>query len=402
MFGRFDTRAAEKIVESFRFGIPPKDVITDFTVGRDGQIEELRRLLYGGPYRQGRALLLKANYGSGKSHMLQLLRKTSLDSEYAVSMIVVDSQGGVRFNRMDSILGEIANKLESSKDRKPGIGSLFDAFYDAANMECNAGTAKVHLIIKNGAPWGPGVPLKSPAVHAALRVWPAIAEDGKELIEDWFANPSDYRGQRKLIYKTLVEPFLDTFQEPRTEMEFYSNDVFTFHTDGFQQSWDAISDLDSISRAVGLGGLVLLFDEFEDIVQNLNRRELQKQAYSNLFRFFTGESFPGTAVFAVTPDFLERCTSELQSVDVYDMEVKGFAQLPTLSIDQISEEQFLSLAKRIRDVHGLAYGWDSNEAIGDRELEVMLSEFLKVSEPNRIRSAVQDLVSELDDRLEMR
>ena len=119
MFERFDRPAAERIVESFRFGIPPKDVIADFTVGRDDQLEELKHLLYGGPDRQGRALLLKANYGSGKSHMLQLLRKTSLDSGYAVSMVVVDSQGGVRFNRMDSILGEISNRLESSEGRKP-------------------------------------------------------------------------------------------------------------------------------------------------------------------------------------------------------------------------------------------------------------------------------------------
>ena len=399
---RFDKPTAERIVESFRFGIPPKDVISDFTVGRDHHLDELKRQLSDEERGRSRALLLKGNYGSGKSHMLHLVRQICLDSGYAVCTIVVDSQGGVRFNRMDSILGEISSKLETSVVKTSGIGSLFNSFYDSTDIQIDDDAARLHGSIDNGDPWGPEIPLKSPAVHAALRVWPALPEQGRALIEDWFSNPSVYRGQRKSIYRELVKPFMHMFQEPRTESEFYSSGVFTFHTGGFQQSWDAISDLDSISKAAGLGGLVLLFDEFEDIVQNLNRRELQRRAYGNLFQFFTGDSFPGTAVFAVTPDFMDKCALELQKVDDYDMGADGLARLPTLDIDQISEEQFLSLARKIREVHGIAYDWRSGDAIGEHDLEFMLPELFQVTAPNRIRSAVQGLISELDDKLDTR
>ena len=68
-------------------------------------------------------------------------------------------------------------------------------------------------------------------LYGLLKYWDITGDDkAREIIEDWFANPSDYRGQRKLLYRKLVAPFLDRFPETRSEMEFYSDDVFTFHT----------------------------------------------------------------------------------------------------------------------------------------------------------------------------
>src|SRR6266567_419457 len=90
--------AAEAIVEQLRFGIPPADQILDFTVGRDEQLAELRRTLEKSGGR-GAALLVRANFGAGKSHLLKVVREIALEERYAVSYIEVNSQEGVRFNR---------------------------------------------------------------------------------------------------------------------------------------------------------------------------------------------------------------------------------------------------------------------------------------------------------------
>ena len=59
-------------------------------------------------------------------------------------------------------------------------------------------------------------------------------------------------------------------------------------------------------------------DEFEDVIQNLERRDYKEAAFLNLFQFFRGETFPGLSYFAVTPDFAQKCKRELLTRGVYD------------------------------------------------------------------------------------
>ena len=69
MLEQIGTDAADRIIESLRFGIPPSSVIREFTVGRDNQIRQLEQTLSAPPSDRGGALLVNANYGSGKSHL---------------------------------------------------------------------------------------------------------------------------------------------------------------------------------------------------------------------------------------------------------------------------------------------------------------------------------------------
>src|SRR5205823_5600822 len=126
--------------------------------------------------------------------------------------------------------------------------------------------------ISSNGKWDYSDYLKSQAVYVALRA--SVASESRavrDLIEDWFANPWNYRGQRSLLHQRLVESLRSSFRDPRRDWQFYAEEVFIFHTGGHRQAWDALADLGLIARASGLRGLVLLFDEFEDVVQNLNR-----------------------------------------------------------------------------------------------------------------------------------
>jgi hypothetical protein len=396
MLEHIDSAAADRIIESLRFGIPPADVIQEFTVGREDQLEALERTLRAGSPAQGGALLLKANYGSGKSHLLQLLRKIAIDAGFAVSHVEVNSQSGVRFNRMDTILGEVSRQLETDDSGKRGVGSLFDRFTSTKPNKLGEDARLLHENISSKGQWTFSETLRSPAVQVAIRAWSVSGGEVRDLVEDWFANPYNYRGQRKLLYQQLVESFLGKFKEVRSERMFYIEDVLVFHTGQHRQAWDAISDFDLIAKASGLRGLVLLFDEFEDVIHNLNRRDLQEQAYINLFRFFAGQRFPGMAYFAVTPDFVEKCTTELIDRGAYEFDYQQFKSLDSFEMDQISQAQVVELAKRIRHVHAKAYQWEADEAIPDRDLVVLVDELLRVPVPNRVRSAIQGVVSALD------
>ena len=112
-----DKFEAEKAIESLRFGTPPEGHVLEFTVGRESEIGTLTaRLKAEGatPRRKSsRALLINANWGSGKSHLLQVVREVALKNSFAISLIEVDSRAGVRFNRMDTIFGAVCRDLET-------------------------------------------------------------------------------------------------------------------------------------------------------------------------------------------------------------------------------------------------------------------------------------------------
>ncbi len=114
----------ENIIESLRMGLPPDGHVKDFTVGRLSEIGELRNILKIGGEK---ALLVKANYGSGKTHLLKLIREMALENGYAVSLITLDAQSEVRFNRMDQIFGQVCRRLEVPDVSGKSVRYLFDA-----------------------------------------------------------------------------------------------------------------------------------------------------------------------------------------------------------------------------------------------------------------------------------
>lgn len=395
----FDPATAESVIEQLRYGVPPPDHVRAFTVGREEQLAELQRTLET-PAERGAALLIKANYGAGKTHLLQVVREVALHAGYGVSLVVVNAQEGVRFNRMDTILGAVSERLEVDNSGARGIGRLFDAFA-AARGPMPEALRRARERISSVGKWDYSDHLKSPAIYVALRAWVGSKDRAvRDLIEDWLANPQNYRGQRKLLYNRLVADLRARFRDPRAEWQFYADEVFAFHTGGHRQAWDALADMDLIARTAGLRGLVLLFDEFEDVIQNVNRKNLQQQAFLNLFRFFAGDRYPGMSYFAVTPDFVSKCKVELLRKGVYDFDYGVFDQLPSFEMDQITHADFLLLAGKIREVHGIAYDWGAASGFDDRRLGTVVDELWSVSSPDRVRRAIAGLVKALDERLE--
>jgi len=214
--------------------------------------------------------------------------------------------------------------------------------------------------------------------------------------EDWLANPPAYRSQRKLLYQALVADLRSSFRDFRAEWQFYADEVFVFHAGGHRNAWGALADLDLVARSSGLRGMVILFDEFEDVIQNLNRRNFQEEAFLNLFRFFAGERFPGMTYFAVTPDFVAKCKVELMSRGVMDFDFGRFSRLPFFEMSEIAEKEFLDLATRIRDVHAAAFDWAAAEALTDRDLSRLVDKLWSVRTPERVRLAIQGVVESLD------
>jgi P-loop Domain of unknown function (DUF2791) len=391
---------AENAIEQLRFGVPPSTMAREFTVGRDAQIRELVNSLEVG---DSRSLLVHANYGAGKSHLLRVLREIALERGFVVALIIADAQGEVRFNRMDTVLGAVCREIEVPGNSEKGIGALFDAYGCADKMKLDQSALHEREKISNAGKWNFSDRLSSRGIYIALRAWVHASNNHavRDRIEAWLSNPESYRSQRKLLYGELVARGRGKFLDTRPEWQFYADEVFVFHTGGHRQSWDALADLHRLAICSGYRGLVLLVDEFEDVIQNLPRRDYQEMAFYNLFRFFAGERFPGRAYFAVTPDFAQKCKKELMRKGAYDFDYRSFDQLPYSRLEPIKLDDMLLLAKRIRNVHETAYEWSSDEALRDRELRKQCEELMRVESPDKVRRAIVSFVALLDARLDV-
>ena len=391
---------AEHVIEQLRFGIPPSGASLNFTVGRDTQIRELVQSLE--RTQDKRALLIHANYGAGKSHLLRVLRELALERGFAVALIVADAQGGVRFNRMDTVFGVICREIEVPNNSDKGVAVLFDAYHHVDESKLTRSTMHERERISNGKRWNFSDRLTAPGIYVSLRAWVHAGDNHaiRDRIEAWLSSPESYRSQRKLLYRELVAGLRARFLDTRPEWQFYADEVFLFHTGGHRQSWDALADLHLLALCSGYRGLVLLVDEFEDVIQNLPRRNYQQAAFHNLFLFFAGERFPGQTYFSVTPDFAEKCKKELLSRGVYDFDYGSFDSLPYFRLDPISSGDAFVLAKRIREVHAIAYDWGAEKAIGDATLQQLCKQQMMVDRPDKIRQAITSVVGLLDSRLD--
>jgi len=390
---------ARHAIEELRKGIPPTGHVRRFTVGRTSELSALERRLTSD---SAGALLLKANYGAGKTHLLRLIKEIGLAANYAVSWISVDSQAGVRFNRMDQILGAVCRGLSLPGEQHPGgIRSLLDLAVERADQERGRRADDGYWAkVSHRWAWDFSRTLKSPAMFVAMRAWCTRDQAAQDLVEDWLGKPWVYQTQRKQLYVALVEQLRRHFREPRNEWQFYADGVFVFNTQGYLQSWAALQDLHEMAVACGLRGLIILFDEFEDVITNLGRINWQEAAFWNLFHFFSGEAFPGQSYFAVTPEFVHKCKDLLLGKGRWDYDYGQFEQLTTFQMSPLSGQELETLADRIQALHATAYGWVPQHTVPPEALRRIVRDAAKSPVEDRTRVAIISLVKALDAGLE--
>jgi len=413
-----DAATAAHIVEQLRYGLPPHGYSRVFTVGRQEQIQALAQQL---DCSAGTGLLLQADYGAGKSHLLQVIRELALEAGFAVSLVVVNAQEGVRFDRLETVFGAVCRRLEVDTSGNTGIAALFERVggphprplsgsergdegedstvrFRVAPSPHRRGGLGVRFppALSSNGRWDYSEYLEAPAMYVALRAWLFGDAATRLLVADWLTNPAAYRERRRYLYDTLVYGLRDRFADPRPEWKFHSQELLVLQRLEHSQVWPALGDLARIARVGGRRGLVLLFDEMEDIVHNLPRTAQRQDAIHNLLPFFHRPASAIHAFFAVTPDFIEQCRPYLPLIAPTE---GAPVRLPALLVEAVRREELLELARKIRHVHALAYQWDALHAMPDDELAVRVAQLGQTAAPQRVRYCIQGVVQVLDEQL---
>jgi hypothetical protein len=396
-----NTIIAQKIIESLRKGIPPDGQIRHLTVGRETEIKDLVSRLDRGD--RG-ALLIKANYGSGKTHLLKFIRETALQDGYAVSFVTLDAKSAIRFNRLDQILGSIWRNLEIPNGKRTngprGFLEFICSEIEAAKEGRKGSTFWKKLT--NGWKWDYSDVLESQALFLGLRAWATGEKEAQEVVVDWCLQPWTYYARRKHMYKLLVEGLRKYFRDPRPEWKFYSTSegIFNFQLQSYHQSWACMTDLHKLAQAAGLKGLILIFDEFEDVIYNIKNINHKESAFWNLFEFYFGKRFPGMTFYAVTPDFVQKCKKVIIDKGRLDYDNSQFDALPTFQMSPLSIKELEELAIRILDVHGTAYDWEPDKVMKASEMKKIVNTATSVQVQDRARHTIEEVVRALDQLLD--
>lgn len=391
----------QRVIESLRLGIPPDGYVRYFTVGRISEIAELTARLQ---QEKSGALLLKANYGSGKSHLLRFIRETALKENFAVSTVTLDAKSAVRFNRMDQILGAIWRGLEiPAEPGARGVRPFFDFVCQQAH-ESKGTAGKQWQQITNNGQWNFSKVIESPAIFIALRAW-ASGRCKKDLVQDWSFQQGTYKATN--LYHDLVDVINRSYRYElavncRSNWRAYTTKtlIFSFQSQGYVQCWAALRDIHTLARASGLRGLIVLFDEFEDVLSNITNIAHQEAAFQNLFDFFADQQVNGMSFFAITPEFVDKCKERLSNKGRWDYSYSQFDHLPTFEMSPLERHHLQELARKIRELHGIAYGWDTNSSVVESELNSVVGSAASIAVQNRTRQSIREVVKFLDRQFE--
>ena len=80
-------KETRSVIEAFRLGIVPIRAIKDWTMGRTQEIQTVQQWLQD---ESSGTMVIRGEYGSGKSHLIEYLHASGFELNYAVSLVGID------------------------------------------------------------------------------------------------------------------------------------------------------------------------------------------------------------------------------------------------------------------------------------------------------------------------
>lgn len=358
----------EDIIQALKEGnVPPKGT-SQICVGRELEIQEVKRLFEKIENGKAATKFLEGDYGGGKSFLLKVIEEMAFNENFVVSKITITRD--IPFNRFEEVYKNIVKTLK-----------------------CKTGTSLEHIIER----WLTG--LKMVAMEETmdpLRQNSIVRENMTQ----------DLEAARKYAnsFAIAIENYNSAASSGDTETAHYaqawlrgdSNIPFTmkrkFGVKGDVTKENAFTFLEALSaflKSLGYSGLVILIDEVE-YIRSLHTTKLRDSAYDYI-RYIYDEcnlgNFESTLfVFAGTSEFFEDSKKGIPSYqalydrikDALDTDHKDLRK-PIMRLEGLKKEELKELGAKIVEMHAKVYNWDANSKI-----DSLIDEIVDIHENNAL------------------
>jgi len=243
----------KKMMEAFRFGIVPGFAVTDFTVGREKELKIINEWIekdYG-------SLMITGQYGEGKSHMIRYIREKCLDAGYMVAYCDIGKESQMAKPR--TVLNTLMKNLDFRyKNSDLNVEEIFTLYAEIVNEKKLDYQLKYH--------WLYGQIISSILRRLTINSHKISTQNGVKL---------DYAEFRQ---------FIDYLQGDETIRRF--SRIPNFSTSA-NLICNVLSNLGrmsiDISEFTRLKGLLVIFDEGEDITNMLHQRQQRENGKNFLY-----------------------------------------------------------------------------------------------------------------------
>jgi len=352
-----DAFACRRAVEALRAGVPNRDAVAALGSGQPAIEDRFQTLCEAAATGAAGGLLLGGGFGAGKSHLLEHLARLALDAGFTVSRVTVSKE---------TPLHDPVKVFRAAVETAVRTGQVRPALVEAAAALDLDGRAYAELL-RWASSTGSGLNERFPAT---LALFAHMRDRGGAYADaiarfwsgDPIAVPELRRRMREIGEQRPALSPVSAAELGRQRLRFAAR----------------------LLTAAGSAGWVVLFDEAELI----GRFSLLQRAksYAQLARWIRGDhGGPGTpiaAVFAMTDDFeaavitgrndRDLVPSKLRAKETPEAnELAAAAQLGMRIIDREThlltppdEVELKHVYTRLRDMHGLAFGWQPPDIAG--------------------------------------
>ena len=355
--------AARRIIEALRLGGVPLSCVEKYSVGRDNEFLEACSWLDSG---RG-ALQVIGEYGSGKTHFLEMLSETALRQNWGVARIEIDAQE-TPFHKPHQLYESFVNNFCF---RENGALGDFRAFLTLLN---ESGSPEVEQIRSH------------PYLGKMQEAW----QEGKD--REWLFEWIEGRREGPAGFPVL--------QKHQTAANLYSNLLsglswaakHVLGLEGILILFDEAETVDpywytdyQFDKALNtLRGLVLLSNSDESLIDDIPDADNLGKKSGLIYSKMTKQPVPYLwekesdlkLIFSFVPEMLE-------SMDQFSKVSSLFASMGRIELETLDEPSLQTLLGKIEKIYSEAYGYSS---------EKNLYSYLPLDRPrNFVKAAVEGL-----------
>lgn len=359
--------SALQVIECLRSGVSSRHLSSIFSYGREAVMErverDLSRIQTGGGTIP---LVIKGNFGNGKTHFLNIIAQLAEKMNFAVSFVPLSKE--TPFDKLDRLYRRVATGLYLPGYSQPGFAPLLDGLMP--------GSEDAEEILR----------------HVGQNLHPKL----EAVLRNYVEGGGDAYNQHILI-SDLAGDFVPITQLKSIHRLNFGKALTVPRFVVKENAFDYFRFLSYLIRARGYSGWVILFDEFEQLMYlGITARA---NAYINAARFIS-PSYGLTATYTTFSASSNLWTELIwkQKKSDYDavpekLEARGRQhEIPTvrevfsyflrdnLFLDNLSTFDIRRMLQAIRNHHAAAYNWPAPEDIdqitghmrGDRPLRTVI------------------------------
>lgn len=339
-------------IKALKIGRVPLRGTLELAVGRDAEIAELQRgidfICAGG----ADVRFLRGDYSAGKTFMCSVLREIAFDRSLAVSIINLSRE--IPFGRRETVLTQILQGLRTvASGPESAMNEIVDRWFERFDV----GTPlEENQLLRDAIH---AVSVADPQLASALRgYYRAYCEGDGALME---AALAFMRGE---VIVPLARSALKLAGRMTPDNAFRRLRAFL-----------------ALTRDAGYPGLLILVDEAETI-QRLNKSQ-RDAAYTAIREIIDSceSAFPHCLfVFAGTQPLFEDEFKGIASYQPLYQRIKNTQassvrdlRQPIIRLEELGRDSLLAVSRRVRAIHGRAYGWEAHLAFPDRAIDALIT-----------------------------